>query len=648
MKKQMGFVTTIVVLAFVFILGLKTEIEAAEITGKCGENATYTLDENTDTLVISGTGDIYDYGTSYIEDNHSPFFDTHGIRYVIIEDGITGIGAWTFYDCWGLIEITIPESVVSYGTGAFYNTGVEELAISKNTKVIEPGAFEYMCNLREAVIPAGIDEIPDYLFYASGIQRVSLPDSITRIGDGAFGITDLLEIDIPKNVKEIGFGAFESTMLKEVIIQEGVTRIERFTFEGTYLDKITLPSTLEYIGSRAFMYGRFASVYISGNVKNMGIEPFYGCKNLEEIHTDNLRGWCEMEYEMHKESNPLSSAHYLYLNDELITNLVIPEGTEYIADYAFHYCKNIESVVVPKSVEKIGKTAFFNCTNLERVEIYSDDCVFPDESAVFDEATTIYGNKDSTAEEYAKKYGYKFKLLIEESPLLPPPFMGLERSKDIITSKNAILNAKLYPAGILENEIKEFSIYLYQDGELVKSGKKVIESDFSNYFIYIQFDINKDLGFELIPNTEYSYIITYTTKEDDYCYRNGFWFTTPEFDETKTPAETTTANGSESVTTTNNKKFKVKRPAIVKIIRAKKIKKRSIGLKFTKTKNVKKYVVQYSTNRKFKKPITKKTKRTAYTIKKLKVGKTYYIRIRGVNKKYKGKWSNVKKVTIKK
>ena len=71
-----------------------------------------------------------------------------------------------------------------------------------------------------------------------------------------------------------------------------------------------------------------------------------------------------------------------------------------------------------------------------------------------------------------------------------------------------------------------------------------------------------------------------------------------------------------------------------------------------KIKNAKKYQVQYSLSKKFKKgkKYGTKTVTTAnikITIKKLNK-KTYYVRIRGINGKNIGKWSKVKKITMKK
>lgn len=113
---------------------------------------------------------------------------------------------------------------------------------------------------------------------------------------------------------------------------------------------------------------------------------------------------------------------------------------------------------------------------------------------------------------------------------------------------------------------------------------------------------------------------------------------------TKTPAPTKKPN-------TANSKVKV---SPVKGLKAKAAKKK---LKITWKKNAKAsgYQIQYSTSKKFKKATklnVKKASKTSATIKKLKAGKKYYVRIRAyktVNgkKKYSA-WSAVKSAKVKK
>lgn len=78
---------------------------AAE-TGQCGDNATYTLDDN-GVLTISGTGKMKDYYTAQV----LPFYKNDLIKSIVIEDGITSIGYNFFNGCTNLTSIKIPESV---------------------------------------------------------------------------------------------------------------------------------------------------------------------------------------------------------------------------------------------------------------------------------------------------------------------------------------------------------------------------------------------------------------------------------------------------------------------------------------------------------------------------------------------------------
>lgn len=74
-----------------------------------------------------------------------------------------------------------------------------------------------------------------------------------------------------------------------------------------------------------------------------------------------------------------------------------------------------------------------------------------------------------------------------------------------------------------------------------------------------------------------------------------------------------------------------------------------INVKYKKANNAKKYKIQYSTDKKFKKSVkTKTTTKTSYKIKGLKKNKTYYVRVCAVNGEKSSSWTKVKKVKIKK
>ncbi len=78
----------------------------------------------------------------------------------------------------------------------------------------------------------------------------------------------------------------------------------------------------------------------------------------------------------------------------------------------------------------------------------------------------------------------------------------------------------------------------------------------------------------------------------------------------------------------------------IKSLKANKIKKNAkkatVTLKFKKVKGIKKYQIEYSLKKNFKKSTVKSTKKNVYTIKNLKKGKKYYVRVRATKKNYAG------------
>jgi len=87
-------------------------------TGDCeprtDDNITWAICEGT--LTISGEGDMPDYEYSSPWANYRPV-----ITSVVVEDGITGIGEYAFFDCQKMKSVVIGKSVVSIGDGAFGN-----------------------------------------------------------------------------------------------------------------------------------------------------------------------------------------------------------------------------------------------------------------------------------------------------------------------------------------------------------------------------------------------------------------------------------------------------------------------------------------------------------------------------------------------
>jgi putative transposon-encoded protein len=156
-------------------------VRAEEKSGKCGEDLTWTLDED-GTLTISGTGEMNPYPSL------SPFSLNEDIKKVVIESGVTSIGRGAFNDCPNLTEITIPDSVTSIGAYAFqFCPKLKEIVIPDKVKSIEQGTFSDCESLSSVVLPDGLESIRKNAFIScKSLTDVTIPESVTSIGDSAF------------------------------------------------------------------------------------------------------------------------------------------------------------------------------------------------------------------------------------------------------------------------------------------------------------------------------------------------------------------------------------------------------------------------------------------------------------------------------
>ena len=78
-----------------------------------------------------------------------------------------------------------------------------------------------------------------------------------------------------------------------------------------------------------------------------------------------------IEHILSSTSNPLCSSYKLYLNEQIVDNLIIPSSVTSIRDYAFSGCSSLISVTIPSSVTCIGGSAFSSCSGLTSITIPS-------------------------------------------------------------------------------------------------------------------------------------------------------------------------------------------------------------------------------------------------------------------------------------
>ncbi len=125
------------------------------------------------------------------------------------------------------------------------------------------------------------------------------------------------------------------------------------------------------IGERAFDgCGALTSVTIPATITKIGEYAFSNCTGLQRVDIADLAAWLRIDFENFV-SNPVSYAGNLYVNGELLTELIIPKGISVIAECAFFQCTSLTSVVIPQGVTLIDDYAFQSCKNLKSVQIGS-------------------------------------------------------------------------------------------------------------------------------------------------------------------------------------------------------------------------------------------------------------------------------------
>ncbi len=320
------------------------------------------------------------------------------------------ICANVFKDCTGLTEITIPNNVTSIGDRAFYNcTGLTSVTFAENSQLTSIGqyAFQSCKNLTEFTMPSNVISISQFAFYnCIGLTKVttsSIEDWL-KISFGStqsnplfytqhlyIGENEVTELTIPNTIKEIKKYAFYNCKgLTSITIPSSVTSIGVYAFyKCTGLTGTIILNCVTSIGEDAFYdCSSLTGITILGSMTDIGQQAFYRCNSLNKVTISSIEDWLKISFN-DGSSNPLDYANHLYIGENEVTDLVIPNTITVINQYAFFGCKGLTSITIPSSVTSIGYSAFNGCTRLTSVTFAENSQLTSIASYAFENCTSL-------------------------------------------------------------------------------------------------------------------------------------------------------------------------------------------------------------------------------------------------------------------
>lgn len=272
-----------------------------------------------------------------------------------------------------------------------------------------------------------------------------------------------------------------------------VTTIGAFAFQDCdKLTAITIPDSVVSISGSAFYdCDNLTDVTIGQGVTYIGTLAFSACDNLKKVHITNLAAWCGIRFDVYLPdyggeyyANPLEFADNLYLNGELVTDLVIPNNITKIDSAAFYGYKNLTSVIVGENVQSVGNSAFQNCSKLRAVLLTNSvdtigsyafyDCdnletvYFKGTQAEWEQISFQSGNKKLTNAQVIFNYTETNIPVVPDTPVEPADYLIFELSDDghsyVVTDCNVYASGELIVPETYNNKpVTAIDSYAFSD-----------------------------------------------------------------------------------------------------------------------------------------------------------------------------------------
>ena len=645
-----------------------------------------------------------DVPNSVTEIQRSAFEYCSSLKTAKLSENLKSIGMYSFNNCTSLTEVHLSDILKEIPSNTF--SGCKKLTtinFPSTLTTIGDSAFSGCESLPEAILPSGVEKIESNAFKnCKAMKKAVVPDTVSSIGSSAFyGCEALTDITLGSKLKKIESQTFYGcTVLPSIVLPYNVTTIGDSAFVNcTKLTQITVPRNTTSIASNAFSYPKkmtmygpsdcYAETYASGK----GIKYVTQDIHATSVSLDITEKTAERydDFQLTATIAPLNftdAVVWTSSNEEVATVSdtgyveICGVGTAVITVTAGNV-KAACKITVPQLIDwiefdedeielKAGQTYQLkpyispsDATN-KKLKYTSSDTKVAEVSASGLVTARSEGEAKirAAATDGSDEYAVCYVTVTGKAKVTG---ITLDRtSAEVKRGEKLTLNVTVSPSYASNKKVVWKSANtkiatVDANGSVTAKAPgrtkiTVTSAENSSYQASctvtvpykITYKLNKGKNNASNPSTYYGKKVTLKNPS-----RKGYafagWYTDAKFKKKITSISSSAK--SDYILYAKWTKVKVAKASLTS---AKNSKSKQILLKYKKVSGAKGYEISYSTDKKFKKAVTKKnTAKTSYTISKLKKGKTYYVRIRAykidsTGKKVYGKYSSVKKVKISK
>ena len=641
-------------------------------------------------------------GVKNVENN--AFTNCTSLTKVNIPDTVDSIGNSAFSGCTNLIEVHLPDKLKETASDTF--SGCKKLTtinFPSTLTTIGDSAFSGCESLTEAILPSGVEKIGSNAFKnCKAMKKAVVPDTVSSIGSSAFyGCEALTDITLGSKLKKIESQTFYGcTVLPSIVLPYNVTTIGDSAFVNcTKLTQITVPRNTTSIASNAFSYPKKMTMYGPSDCYAQTYANGKGIKYVtQDIHATSVSlDITEKTAERYDDFQLTATIAPLNFTDAVVWTSSNEEvatvsdtgyveicgvGTAVITVTAGNV-KAACKITVPQLIDwiefdedeielKAGETYQLkpyispsDATN-KKLKYTSSDTKVAEVSASGRVTAKSEGEAKirAAATDGSDEYAVCYVTVTGKAKVTG---ITLDRtSAEVKRGEKLTLNVTVSPSYASNKKVVWKSANtkiatVDTNGSVTAKAPgrtkiTVTSAENSSYQASctvtvpykITYKLNKGKNNASNPSTYYGKKVTLKNPS-----RKGYafagWYTDAKFKKKITSISSSAK--SDYILYAKWTKVKVAKASLTS---AKNSKSKQILLKYKKVSGAKGYEISYSTDKKFKKAVTKKnTAKTSYTISKLKKGKIYYVRIRAykmdsTGKKVYGKYSSMKKVKVSK